>query len=99
MTDVIIYRCNSCSKEFGPIGMHGYVPKEGNGELPVSCKQCGNIFVGKVVEKKLVDPNCPNCESPVKLFDGKCPSCGSREMIFKDVRMQGMERPAKAVKF
>ena len=98
MTDVIIYKCKSCKKEFGPIGMHGYSPTDGSGELPASCKTCKTINVVKIEDKQIVNPDCPACNSPVTLFDGKCPSCNSRHMVFMDARLQGIEHKAPAVK-
>ncbi len=99
MTDVITYTCKSCQKSFGPIGMHGYMPGEGNGELPVVCKKCKNIFVGRIENKRITNSNCSNCKALLVLFDGKCPSCGSSNMVFTDMRMKGFEQKAPAVKF
>lgn len=66
------------------MGMHGYDPKGGNGERPVICKKCGDIFVGTYKGGKLLD-KCPKCSGPLLLLDGKCPACGSGELYFRDV--------------
>ncbi len=99
MTDVITYKCKSCQKSFGPMGFHGYMPKEGDGELPVVCEKCQNIYVGCVKGKKLETPNCFYCGSELTFFDGKCPSCNSSVMIFEDMRIKGFEQKAPPVKF
>jgi len=85
MTEVVIYRCRACKKDFGTMGMHGYDPKGGNGERPVVCRTCKAIYVGQYKGGKLTNPDCHKCKRPLALLDGKCPACGSDELYFRDV--------------
>ncbi|MFH1784969.1 MAG: hypothetical protein ABH842_00935 [Candidatus Micrarchaeota archaeon] len=85
MTEVVEYFCKSCGKKYGPLGMHGFMPDHGTGELPVVCKTCKIIFVGKY-EKNVLVNKCSICNSIPSDFDKKCPNCGSSEMYFKDTR-------------
>jgi len=85
MTEVVNYFCKACKKEFGTLGMHGFDPKGGNGEMPVVCKKCGDIFVGRYNDGKLENPGCHKCKGPLQLLDGKCPACGKAELYFRDV--------------
>ena len=98
MTEVIRYICKSCQKAYGPLGMHGYSPKDGCGERPVICGSCGEIFVGKFQGGKLAKPECPRCAASLALFDGHCPSCGQAAMVFEDIQMPGFERPVPVTK-
>ena len=94
LTEVVRYKCKGCGKEFGTLGMHGYSPKEGSGELPVVCRKCKDILVAQFKDKKMVRPNCPKCKGPLELFDARCPACGEKKLVFEDVRMSGFEQEA-----
>jgi DNA-directed RNA polymerase subunit RPC12/RpoP len=98
MTDVVVYRCKACKKEFGPLGLHGYMPAEGNGELLVVCPKCKQIFVGTIHERKIENSNCAKCKTPLKLFNGKCPYCQSKDVIFYDIHFPQLENKASAAK-
>lgn len=87
MTEVVKYRCKDCEKEYGPLGMHGFNPKEGNGELPMVCKECKIMLVGKFEENKLVNSKCSKCSKDFENFKNECPNCGSKNMQWTDIRM------------
>ena len=90
MTEVIQYNCKSCGKSYGPLGMHGFLPDTGEGELPIVCKKCKEILVGRFENGKL-KTDCPTCKSKPINFDSKCPNCGSNELYYKDLRL-GVEQ-------
>lgn len=94
MTEVVEYFCKSCGKKHGPLGMHGFDPTKGDGELPVVCKNCKEIFVGHFQGNKIQD-KCSKCSSVFVDFDGTCPNCGSSDMYFRDIRF-GIERKCKS---
>ena len=98
MTEVVTYKCKACGASFGPMGMHGYAAREGTGELPVVCRVCKDMFVGRFIDGNMSNPNCPKCKGQLTLFDGKCPACGEQSMIFEDMRMQGFEQSAVPAK-
>ena len=87
MTQVVIYRCKACGRVYGPLGMHGFSPERGEGEICVLCRNCMEILVGKLRTKRLESPRCPNCRSILDIFDGRCPSCGSEEIYFRDINI------------
>jgi DNA-directed RNA polymerase subunit RPC12/RpoP len=96
MTEAITYRCEACGRAFGPLGMHGYDPTGGNGEIPVVCQHCRDVFVGRVAKHSLVPPGCYRCGEPWAAFDGRCPACGSEELFFTDLNfpeIEGFPRP------
>jgi hypothetical protein len=98
MTEVVTYFCKKCKKEYGPMGMHGFEPAKGNGELPVVCRKCKTMTVKQFTGKKMETPNCPVCKSKYEILDGTCPSCGSEEFYFKDVNAGELERKAVNLK-
>ncbi|MFH1521044.1 MAG: hypothetical protein ABID61_05350 [Candidatus Micrarchaeota archaeon] len=93
MTEVVEYFCKSCGKKHGPLGMHGFNPDKGDGELPVVCKTCKKIFVGSFQGHKIKN-KCSICGSMPISFDGTCPDCGSSKMYSKDIRF-GVETKCK----
>jgi len=98
MTEVVTYKCKACGASFGPLGMHGYAAREGTGELPVVCRACKAMFVGRFIDGEMSNPNCPKCKGQLTLFEGKCPACGEQSMVFEDMRMQGFEQRAVPAK-
>ncbi|VVC03809.1 Uncharacterised protein [Candidatus Bilamarchaeum dharawalense] len=93
MTEVVEYYCKSCGKKHGPLGMHGFDMSSGDGELPVVCKKCKEIFIGRFKKNKLQN-KCSTCGSMPKMFDATCPDCSSSEMYFRDLNA-GIERKCK----
>ncbi len=86
MTEVIRYHCKACGKQFGTMGMHGYSPETGRGELPVVCPACKDITVGRFRDTMLLQCDCRTCGTRLVLLDGTCPACGADELYFSDAR-------------
>ena len=93
MTEVIRYRCKKCGTRYGPMGMHGFSPTDGAGELPVTCPTCKTIEVGRFEDGALVSPLCRQCSTPLERFEGLCPACRTKSMVFEDLAIPGFERP------